>query len=292
MLTKQQALQRLKADIQLRGLSKHTHESYMIRVRKFLEFCNRPIEELDEMDVRQYLVSLIAGNRLSPITVNSYSAAIRFFFAVTLNRTMNYLQIPRYKAPKELPEILTRDEVAQLITASSYNIKHEAFILLGYGSGLRVSEVASLKAEDIDSESMRVLVRGGKGKKDRYTILSERTLIVLRNYWRKYRPKSPEGYLFPGVKNIGHITNSGISFAFNTILRKTNIKKKRISFHSLRHGFATHLLEDGHSILQIKEMLGHSSLSSTSIYLRLANTTANVTSPADKISEKFEDCAI
>jgi len=292
MLTKQQALQRLKADIQLRGLSKHTHESYTRYVRKFLKFCNRPIEELDEMDVRQFLGGLVVENRLSPKTINTHSAAIRFFFAVTLNRTMNYLQIPRLKVPKVLPEILTRDEIAQLLAASSSNIKHEAFLLLAYGSGLRISEVASLKAKDIDSESMRILVRGGKGKKDRYTILSERTLITLRNYWRKYRPKSPEGYLFPGIKNIGHISDDAIRCAFNSAVRRTKIKKQRISFHTLRHCFATHLLEDGHNILQIKEMLGHSSLSSTSIYLRLANSIANVTSPADKISEKFEDCAL
>jgi len=161
-------------------------------------------------------------------------------------------------------------------------------LLLAYGSGLRISEIASLKVTDIDSEAMRVLVRSGKGKKDRYTILSERTLITLRNYWRKHRPKSPEGYLFPGNKNIGHITNHGIRTAFNDIVKKANIKKQ-ITFHTLRHAFATHLLEDGHSILQIKEMLGHSSLSSTTKYLRLANATANVTSPADKISEECED---
>ena len=244
------------------------------------------------MDVRQFLGGLVVENRLSPKTINTHSAAIRFFFAVTLNRTMNYLQIPRLKVPKVLPEILTRDEIAQLLAASSSNIKHEAFLLLAYGSGLRISEVASLKAKDIDSESMRILVRGGKGKKDRYTILSERTLITLRNYWRKYRPKSPEGYLFPGIKNIGHISDDAIRCAFNSAVRRTKIKKQRISFHTLRHCFATHLLEDGHNILQIKEMLGHSSLSSTSIYLRLANSIANVTSPADKISEKFEDCAL
>ena len=161
MLTKQQALQRLKADMQLRGLSRHTHDSYTTHVRKFIEFCNRPIEELTEMDVRQFLGGLIVENRLSAKTINSYSSAIRFFFAVTLNRTMNYLQIPRLKVPKVLPEILTRDEVFELITNSKRNIKHEAFLLLAYGSGLRISEVASLKVKDIDSEAMRVALITG-----------------------------------------------------------------------------------------------------------------------------------
>lgn len=288
MITKQQALQRMKADLQLRGLSRHTFDSYLMHAKIFLDYCNRPVEELNEIDVRQFLGHLIVETKLTPGTVNSYSAAIRFFFAVTLNRTMNYLQIPRIKAPKALPEVLTRDEVAELIDNSS-DVKHKAMLLLAYGSGLRIGEIASLKVKDIDSNSMRVFVRGGKGKKDRYTILSETALLILRDYWRKYRPKSPEGYLFPGTKNVGHITSSGIRFAFNCALRKTKITKD-VSPHTLRHSFSTHLLEDGYSLFQIKEMLGHSSLSSTTVYLHLANTASGVISPADKIpAAKFED---
>ena len=186
MLTKQHALQRMKADLQLRGLAKNTFDSYMIHARIFLEHCDRPVEELNEMDVRQFLGRLIVEKKLSPGTVNSYSAAIRFFFAVTLNRTMNYLQIPRYKTPKKLPVILTREEIT-LIIGCCGNIKHKALLLMAYGSGLRVNELARLKVKNIDSDSMRVFVCGGKGKKDRYTILSENALIALRDYWRKHR---------------------------------------------------------------------------------------------------------
>ena len=217
------------------------------------------------MDVRQFLGHLIVEKKLSPGTVNSYSSAIRFFFAVTLNRTMNYLQIPRIKAPKKLPEILTREEIESLIRQGN-NRKHKALLLLAYGSGLRANELASLKTKDIDSNSMRVFVRGGKGKKDRYTILSENALHALRDYWRKYRPKSPEGYLFPGLKNVGHITADAIGLALDKALSKTDIDKKA-SPHTLRHCFVTHMLEDGYSLFQIKEMLGHSSLSSTTVYL-------------------------
>ena len=287
MITMKQALLRMKADLQLRGSSGHTIESYLIHAKIFLRHCNRPVEELNEIDVRQFLGHLIVEKKLAPGTVNSYSAAIRFFFAVTLNRTMNYLQIPRIKEPKTLPEILTRDEVTELINYSN-SVKHKALLLLAYGSGLRIAEIAALKVRDIDSNSMRVFVKGGKGKKDRYTILSESALFVLRDYWRKYRPKSPEGYLFPGTKNIGHITSSGIRFAFNCALSKTNIKKD-VSPHTLRHCFGTFLLEDGLSLFQIKELLGHSSLSSTTVYLHLANTTGGITSPADDIPAKFED---
>ena len=290
MLTKQQALQRMKADIQLRGLSKNTLKSYIMHIELFLNDCGKPIEELTEMDVRRFLGQLIVEKKLAPKTINCYSAAIRFFFAVTLNRTMNYLQIPRVKVPKKLPEILTRDEISELI-GKCYNVKHKAIILMAYGSGLRVDELASLKVKDIESEAMRVCVRGGKGEKDRYTVLSENALQSLRAYWLKYRPKSPDGFLFPGSKNIGYITSSAISGAISTAQHRTNITKN-ITPHTLRHCFATHSLEDGYSLLQIKEMLGHSSISSTTIYLHLANTTSGIISPADKLTEKFEDCPL
>ena len=287
MLTKQQALQRMKADIQLRGLSKNTLKSYMLHIEIFLNDCDKPIDELTEMDVRRFLGQLIVEKKLAPGTVNCYSSAIRFFFAVTLNRTMNYLQIPRMKVPKKLPEILSRDEISELME-KCYNIKHKALLYMAYGSGLRIDELASLKVRDIDSESMRVFVRGGKGKKDRYTILSENALKSLRAYWLKYRPKSPEGFLFPGIKNIGYISDAAISNAIDTAQSRTDITKN-ITAHTFRHCFATHSLEDGYSIFQIKEMLGHSSISSTTVYLHLANTTAGVISPADRLTEKFED---
>ena len=233
MLTVQQALRRMKADIQLRGLSKNTLDSYLSHAEIFLKYCNQPIDELTEMDVRRFLGHLVVETNLKPATVNVYSAAIRFFFAVTLNRTMNYLQIPRFKVPKKLPEILTRDEITEFFYHCT-NIKHRALLLLAYGSGLRVGEIVRLKVKDIDSDSMRVFVRGGKGKKDRYTILSEAALHALRDYWRKYRPKSSEGYLFPGIKNIGHITDKAVADAINTVLVRTNITKN-VSPHTFRH---------------------------------------------------------
>jgi len=287
MLTAQQALQRLKADIRLRGLSGSAYKIYTRQVELFLQQSGKPIEELNETDVRKYIGRMIAVKKLDPRTVNTYTGALRFFFAVTLNRTMNYLQIPRMKVPKKLPVVLTRDEVVQLI-AHSANPKHKAMLLTAYGSGLRVSELASLKTTDIDSKSMRILVRDGKGQKDRYTILSEASLLSLRDYWRGYRPKSPDDYIFPGTKNVGHITGDAVWCAIKLASRRTGIQKN-ISPHTLRHCFATHLLEDGYSLLQIKEMLGHYSIQSTTIYLHLANTTAGVVSPADKLPEVFED---
>ena len=285
MLTTQKALARLKTDIQLRGLSQGTLKVYTASAQAFLDFCDRPVEELNEEDVRRYLMNLIDEKKLEPSTVNTHSAAIRFFFAVTLNRTMNYLQIPRMKKPKKLPVVLTRDEVAELISQAS-TLKHKALLLTAYGSGLRVGELVSLKTTDIESESMRVFVRGAKGKKDHYTILSEKSLLTLRDYWLKYKPKNPDAYIFPGSGNSGHLSVKAVSAAIDVALGRTGIQKK-VTPHTLRHCFATHLLEDGCSLLQIKEMLGHASISSTVIYLHLANTTAGVKSPADKLTEKF-----
>ena len=279
MENKEQILLRMKEDILLRGLSKNTLESYTLNARIFLEYCNRPTEQLNEHDIRNFLLYLINVKKSSPGTVNSYSAAIRFLFAVTFNRTLNYLQIPRQKKRKTFPEILTREEVFAIIE-SCKNIKHKAMLTVVYSSGLRVSEAAALKIQHIDSKNMRLFVDYGKGGKDRYTLLSEACLSVLRKYWKIYLPKHSEGWLFLGTYNVSHITSDGIESAFNKAVKRTNITKN-VSIHTLRHAFATHLLEDGATLLQIKELLGHSSIQSTTIYLHLANITSNVKSPLD-----------
>ena len=279
MKNKEQILAQMKEDILLRGLSKNTLQSYTLNARIFLEYCNHSAEQLDEYDIRNFLCYLIKEKKVSPATVNSYSAAIRFLFAVTFNRTLNYLQIPRQKKRKTLPEILTREEVFSII-GSCKNIKHKAMLAVVYGSGLRVSEAASLRIQNIDSKTMRVFVDCGKGGKDRYTLLSETCLSVLREYWKKFHPKHPEGWLFLGTYSVSHITSDGIESAFNEAVKRTNITKN-VSIHSLRHAFATHLLEDGATLLQIKELLGHSSLHSTTIYLHLANLISNIKSPLD-----------
>ena len=232
-MTEQEALQRLKADLLVRGLAASTAKNYSRGVRDFFRFCNRPIENLDVLDVRRFLEHLIFEKRLAPRTVNSNSAAIRFFFAVTLNRTMNYLQIPLMKVPKSLPDLLSRKEVSTLIGACT-NVKHRALLLLAYGSGLRSSAIVTLRVRDIDSKEMRIFVKHGKSNRDHYTVLSQTTLEALRDYWRVFRPNSPEGWLFPGTKNVGHLTRAGVAFVFNVALGKTNIQKE-VSTHSLRH---------------------------------------------------------
>ena len=271
----------MDTDIRLRGLAENTRQAYLTSVRGFLDFCGtKPCAELDEQDARDFLIHLMREGKVCNGTINSYNAGIRFFFAVTLGKTMNYLQMPRFKHRKKLPEIPTREEIAKLI-AECANLKHRAFFLVAYGGGLRVSEIATLRIKDIDSKSMRIFVCGGKGYKDRYTILSNECLCTLREYWSVYKPKHPNGWLFLGVGNHTHISPDAISNAFHKWAKCAGISKN-VSIHSLRSAFATHLLEDGATIFQIKELLGHASLNSTAVYLRLANTTEGVVSPADK----------
>lgn len=278
-MTEEQAIQRMWEDIRFRNLSNSTYKNYTRNIRNFFAFCRKPIEELDENDIRNFLHYLIDEKKYAPTTVNQSSAAIRFFFAVSLNRPMNYLQILLMKVPKTLPDVLTREEVSSLIRACT-NTKHQALLLLAYGSGLRSGEIETLRVKDIDSKEMRIFVKGGKNKRDRYTLLSQTTLEALRTYWKDYRPNSPEGWLFPGFRNIGHLTRAAIALAFDTCVKRTGITKE-VSPHSLRHAFATHLLEDGVELIKIKELLGHHRISSTMVYLHLSNTTKGIVSPAD-----------
>jgi site-specific recombinase XerD len=259
----QQLLKRMSLDIQMRGMSEHTKDVYIRYAGKFLGYCGKPPEELDEIDAREFLIHLMSEGRLNTGSINMYNSAIRFLFAVTLNRTLNYLQLPRFKKRKTLPEILSREETHRLI-GECRNVKHKAFFQIAYGGGLRVSEISSLRIKDIDSKSMRIFVRGGKGKKDRYTLLSNECLCTLREYWTIYHPKHPEGWLFLGVKHT-QITSDAVENAFNSWIKRLGINKN-VSIHSLRHGFASHLLEDGATIFQIKELLGHASLNSTAVY--------------------------
>ena len=273
-------MEKLYQDMQLRGYSEHTQDIYGRAVRKFLNYKRKAVEALDERDVREYVLQLMEGG-LSKSSINTYQAAIRFFFGVTLNRSMNYLQMPRLKEDQTLPEILSREEMARLLERCE-NPKHRAMFALAYGSGLRVSEICRLRVQDIDSKQMRIFIRGSKGNKDRYTILSQQCLGFLRDYWRRFRPNHPDGLLFPGWKNISCITDDAINDALKKWLAVAGISRS-VSMHSLRHGFATHLLEDGVDIFTIKELLGHRSISSTTVYLHLANVGADLVSPADRI---------
>lgn len=274
-----QVLKQLQEDIHLRNLSRYTEYEYLSQAQRFLEYSNCSICELSEEHICSYLKYLLYEKNLSPETINVYNSCVKFLFDVTLKRNINIRLIPRMRKRYKLPQILNREEISLLFEACT-NLKHKSILMLAYGSGLRVSEITNLKITDIQSKTMRVFVNLGKGKKDRYTILSESCLLVLREYYKKYRPKD---WLFEGMHLNNPISKRTAQSAFNKALEKSGIQKN-VSIHSLRHSFATHLLEDGANLVEIKMLLGHTFIQSSSYYIHLANCTENIKSPLDSIA--------
>ena len=274
-----QIIQKLKRDIQLRGLSVDTEKDYCARVKRFQEYFKKPATELGEQEIRQYLHYLRNDMKNSASTVNGCNSALRFLFDVTLEQNLNYKRIPRLKEPIVLPNVLLREEV-QAIFDVAHTIKEKCVLMTVYGSGLRVSEAAALKISDIDSKNMRIFVEQGKGKKDRYALLSQLNLDMLREYWKQYKPKY---WLFEGKKKGSHMTRRGIQDTFKRCLKRAGITKKASS-HSLRHSFATHLLESGTSLFYIRHLLGHATIWTTTRYLHVATTDILKTiSPLDTL---------
>ena len=282
-MTKDDIFEKLQTEITIRGMSPSTYHTYMRAIDLFLKWSDKPYEELDEMDFRNYLLYLINRGDLTTATINFYNAAIRFFLQVILEKDVNYRRTARLRKEYKLPPVWSIEEVAKFLSVID-NIRDRAIFINIYGSGLRVSEISTLKVQDVDSKNMRLLLRQSKGRKDRYTILSQRGLDALRDYWKRYRPVSPEGYLFPGSTKEGHLGTSGIEIAVRKYLSRTDITTPG-TVHTLRHCFATHALEAGTDILYIKELLGHSCFETTNIYLHIANTKLFKTnSPADSLN--------
>lgn len=280
----QDILEKVAADIDLRNYSDNTRSLYLSTCQRYLGFLgDRPLADTDESDVRAFSQHLSAECGLAAKTVNTYLAAVLFMYEVGLDRPMNRRQIPFMRSPKSLPKVFSRKQVAAILAAAS-NVKDRAMISLGYGSGLRISEVCNLRVRDIDSNSMRLLVEDGKGGKDRWTILSSTSLAWLREYWGAYRPKHPEGWMFLGPHGRTKVSSSYVRSALSSSMRRAGICPDAGSFHTLRHSFATHLLEDGADLMTIKALMGHSSLSSTAIYLHVADAAADVRSPVDAIT--------
>lgn len=268
-------------DMQLRGLSPQTQSNYLRHLRQFEEFSQSPAEDLGTEEIRNFLHFLITEKNLSGGYVNNVHNALKFFFETTLDRTWNYRQIPRIKRTGKLPVFLSREEIKRLFAVTS-KLNFRAMFMVAYASGLRVSEIAHLNVSDIDSENMQIFVREGKGKIDRYSLLSQVGLDILRLYWKQYRPTL---WLFPGVISGRPITIHTIENAFRKARDKAGINKKA-SIHSLRHSFATHLLENGTDIVRIQKLLGHARITSTMLYLHLAKVKIlQVKSPLDSLWE-------
>jgi len=276
--TKQDVLDRLMQDMELKGFSETTNKEYSQKVRAFQDYYDKPANELGVEDIRKFLLHLSKVKGLKANTVNTYNIALRFLYGTVLDIALNLTKIPLMKFTRDIPEILTRDEVQALIEAAD-NLRDKCILMVAYSAGLRVGEVAKLRVKDIDSLRMQIFVEDGKGDKDRYALLAESTLAVLREFWLKYKPNE---YLFTS-RNKRPMSIRTVQEVFNKYAQKVGIKKD-VTFHTLRHSFATHLLEDGVNIHHIKQLLGHSDISTTYFYLRLQGVgDLDVISPLDRM---------
>jgi len=269
----------LEKQMTLRGLSPKTKKAYLGHLRRFMEFTNKSSIDIDKRDADNYLYYLLNEQKVSHSYANQTINAIKITFRDVLNKDCLVYELTRPKKENKLPNVLNEEEVLKILNALS-NTKHKAILYLIYSSGLRVSEVVRLKAKDIDSKRMMIHIRLGKGKKDRYSVLSESALQILRRYYSEERP---EEWMFPGANGDSFITERTVQRIFQNACRKAKISRG-FSVHSLRHSFATHLLEGGTDIRYIQELLGHSSTKTTEIYTHVTKSSiSKIKSPLDRI---------
>jgi integrase/recombinase XerD len=265
---------RMLEDMTIRQFGEHTQRDYIRQVREFAAFLGRSPDRAKPEDLRRYQLHMAALGA-SPAKMNLTSTALRFFFHVTLGRPGFGDRMARIPSPERLPVVLSLEEVA-LLLAHAPGLKYRAALSIAYGCGLRVSEIVNLKVADIDSARMLIRVEQGKGRKDRYVMLAPDLLELLRQWWRV---KRPGGWLFPGQQPAQPITTRQLNRACHAAAQAAKLDK-RISMHTLRHSFATHLLERHTDIRVIQVLLGHRKLDSTALYTRVAlKTIREVPSP-------------
>jgi site-specific recombinase XerD len=265
-------------DMTVRNLSPATQRSYLHAVSKFSRYFGRSPDQLDLEDVRAYQVQLVARGISWP-ALNQIVCALRFFYGVTLGRTDLPERIAYAREPRKLPLVLSADEVVRFLEAVP-GLKSRTALTTAYAAGLRASEAVRLKVCDIDSGRMMIRIEEGKGAKDRYAMLSPQLLTILRGYWRLVRPHQ---WLFPGRDESRPIDPQVLHAACRSAYKAAGLAK-RVTVHTLRHSFATHLLEAGTDIRIIQVLLGHSNLSTTARYTRVASTTIrNTVSPLDRL---------
>jgi integrase/recombinase XerD len=277
--------QRMIEDMNLRNLAPRTVQVYVERVAKFAQHYGKSPEKLGAADVRAYLVHLVHNRHVSWSYYNQALCALRFVYNITLGKDWILKSIVCPKQEKKLPVVLSPAEVSQFFQAIT-NLKHRAILMTAYAAGLRVSEVVALRVEDIDSRRMVIRVRQAKGRKDRYVMLSSRLLDLLREYW-KARRRRPElrssPWLFPGQNPDRPMTSKPVHNACKAV-REASGLSKRVTVHTLRHSFATHLLEAGTDIRTIQVLLGHRSIKTTALYTHVSTATLEAThSPLDRL---------
>ncbi len=268
---------RMLEDMGIRNFTDNTQLSYLQQVSSFAKYFRCSPEKLGPEQIRAYQVYVTEERKLAPGSRSIIAAALRFLYKVTLKREWVEEVIPLPKTPFKLPVILSCEEIAHFLE-SIVSLKHRTILMTCYAAGLRITEATRLKITDIDSQRMMIRVEQGKNQKDRYVMLSPKLLEILRAYWTAARPK---GWLFPGDMPGQPITRGAVEDACKKALRVSGIKKP-ITPHSLRHAFATHLLESGTDVRKIQLLMGHRSLASTARYLKVATTSVcATTSPFD-----------
>jgi site-specific recombinase XerD len=267
-------------DMRLRNFAPGTITVYVNCVARFARHCGKSPELLGPEDIRSYLLELVEQRRSSWSYYNQHVQALRFFYKVTLGRDWVLEHIACPKQPKRLPVVLSPDEVVRFFAAVG-GLKDRALLMTAYAAGLRISEVVALRVEDIDSRRMLIRVRQGKGRKDRYVMLSPRLLALLRTYWKAARPRT---WLFPGRDPDRPIGVRTVTRICQRALQAAGLEK-HVTVHTLRHSFATHLLEAGTDLRTIQVLLGHSSPRTTALYTHVSPLAVRATaSPLDRLA--------
>ena len=270
---------RMIEDMSVRHFASKTQHDYIRAVVNLARFIGRSPDTATNEDLRRFQLHL-TENGAGISLINSTVSALRFFFTVTLDRADAARHLTVVHQPRKLPVVLSPEEVARLLEAAP-GVKYKAALSVAYGTGLRASEVVSLKVSDIDSKRMMLRVERGKGGKDRHAMLSPQLLALLRDWWRLARPRA---WLFPGQNPVNPMTTRQLNRACHAAALMAEIDK-RVSMHTLRHSFATHLLEQNIDIRVIQVLLGHAKLDTTALYTRVAtNTIRQVMSPLDRLT--------
>ena len=252
-MTNNQLLKKLSEDMKMRNFSHYTYDAYMGKTREMIRYFNKPMEKVTMEELRYFLYQhLLIERKLADRSINYYNSIIRFVYEVTLDRVLNKKQLPMRKKKRAVYKVLTREELGSFFNCVD-DFKFKTIFMLAYGAGLRIGEIANLRVEDIDSKTMRIFVREGKGNKERYTILPEETLKMLRIYWSKYRQNRRRGRIF--LSETGAAITVGVMREhFRKYRRKAKLSEK-ITMHTLRHCFATNLIENGATLIQVKELM-------------------------------------
>jgi integrase/recombinase XerD len=275
---------KMREDLALRGMSETTITTYLGCARRFAEHFGRSPRTMGAAEIRAFLLHL-TKRRVRPRTFNVYVGALGFLYRVTLERPEDVAKIPHMRVPMHVPTVLTGVEVERILGALATE-KQRAIVMLAYGAGLRISEACRLRVEDIDAKRMLLHIRNAKRGRERHVMLSARLLKVLRAYWKRSRPTGP--YVFPGPGADGVLTRSAVHQALVKAARRAGITKI-ISPHTLRHSFATHLLERGTDLRTLQVLLGHASIKSTMAYLHVSTARVqSIVSPLDTLGTTTE----